>query len=110
MVNEYLARSTNFRATTDFDEGIAHSDVYESPAPPLLLQRQSQASATHLLLSCPAHISSVVQIPHLCGHTFHWRRKALRPQHAWQCMLSLQASFPHLVSSLQPFCTAHVNP
>jgi len=28
MVNEYLARSTNFKATTDFDEGIAHSDVY----------------------------------------------------------------------------------
>ena len=29
MVNEYLARSTNFKATTDFDEGIAHSDTYE---------------------------------------------------------------------------------
>ena len=31
MVNEYLARSTNFKATTDFDEGIAHSDTCDRP-------------------------------------------------------------------------------
>lgn len=36
MVNEYLARSTNFKATTDFDEGIAHSDVCDIPSSELL--------------------------------------------------------------------------
>ena len=32
MVNEYLAKSCNFKATCDFDEGIRHSDTYQPPS------------------------------------------------------------------------------
>jgi UDP-glucose 6-dehydrogenase len=64
MVNEYLARSTNFKATTDLDEGLRHSDTCEPPP-------RSSACFAELWLIF------VLQLPHICSHALHWRQKAL---------------------------------
>ena len=62
MVNEYLARSTKFKATTDLEEGLRHSDTCEPPPPP-------RASVCFSVL----YLIFVLQLPHICSHAFHWR-------------------------------------
>ena len=59
MVNEYLAKSSNFKATCDFDEGIRHSDTYQPP---------SHTPACSAMFHTPS-----LQLPCLCCHAVHWR-------------------------------------